>query len=160
LTIDPATRAEQRRNVGTTTPPVTSKTTTPTSVTPVPPDEGFQPPREGAITAILSVQGRGDVTMELYPKAAPKTVEKFAKLIKAGYYDSMKFHRVVPDFVVQVGQPDQRSQPYSDTKYAEETIKFEENSLGHVTGSLGVALTSPHSATGNCQFFINLKPNH
>src|SRR5258708_6330240 len=45
----------------------------------------FNPPREGAITAVMSVKDRGDVTMELYPKAAPKTVDKFARLIKAGF---------------------------------------------------------------------------
>ena len=120
----------------------------------------FNPPREGVITAVMSVKDRGDVTMEFYPKAAPKTVDKLARLIKAGYYNGMKFHRVVPDFVVQCGEPASRTQPFADTKLAEETIPFERNNLPHMPGTLGVALTAPASDTGNSQFFINLKANH
>lgn len=48
----------------------------------------------------------GVITFELYDDDAPKTVENFKKLIASGYYDSLAFHRVIPDFVVQGGCPD------------------------------------------------------
>ena len=49
---------------------------------------------------------RGTVVIELYPKVAPKTVENFETLTKKGFYNGLTFHRVVPDFVVQGGDPD------------------------------------------------------
>jgi peptidyl-prolyl cis-trans isomerase B (cyclophilin B) len=48
---------------------------------------------------------RGTITAELYDQDAPKTVENFEKLANAGFYDGVKFHRVIPDFVVQGGDP-------------------------------------------------------
>src|SRR5258708_31545669 len=47
----------------------------------------------------------GTVVIELYPKAAPKTVENFETLAKKGFYNGLTFHRVVPGFVVQGGDP-------------------------------------------------------
>jgi peptidyl-prolyl cis-trans isomerase B (cyclophilin B) len=47
----------------------------------------------------------GDVIVELYPDAAPNTVENFKKLAKSGFYDGLIFHRIVPGFVIQGGDP-------------------------------------------------------
>ncbi len=49
---------------------------------------------------------KGDMTIELYEKDAPKTVENFTTLINKGYYNGLNFHRVLPDFVIQGGCPD------------------------------------------------------
>lgn len=49
---------------------------------------------------------QGTFVIELYPKVAPKTVENFEKLVKQGFYNHLTFHRVVPEFVVQGGDPD------------------------------------------------------
>lgn len=49
--------------------------------------------------------GRGNIGIELFPEAAPKTVANFASLAKQGFYDGVKFHRVIPGFVVQGGDP-------------------------------------------------------
>ena len=49
---------------------------------------------------------KGDMTLELYEKDAPKTVENFTTLIKKGYYNGLTFHRVLNDFVIQGGCPD------------------------------------------------------
>jgi len=123
----------------------------------------FNPPREGVITATMTVEKRGDVVMELYPKAAPKTVEQFARLMREGFYNGILVHRVEPGFVVQAGNPNTKTlgldapEPQPGSVPA---VPFEKNNLGHVTGSIGVALTAPQSATGTSQFFINLKPNH
>lgn len=48
---------------------------------------------------------KGDIELELYPKVAPKTVENFVKLAESGFYYGTKFHRVVPGFVIQGGDP-------------------------------------------------------
>ena len=48
---------------------------------------------------------RGDIVLELYPAVAPQTVENFVKLSKEGFYDGTKFHRVIPEFMIQGGDP-------------------------------------------------------
>jgi peptidyl-prolyl cis-trans isomerase B (cyclophilin B) len=55
--------------------------------------------------AIIKTE-KGDMTLELYEKDAPKTVENFTTLIKKGYYNGLTFHRVLNDFVIQGGCPD------------------------------------------------------
>jgi len=57
-----------------------------------------------AIHATLEAK-LGSVELELYPAVAPKTVDNFIKLAKSGFYNGMKFHRVVPGFVIQGGDP-------------------------------------------------------
>jgi len=47
----------------------------------------------------------GDVLIVLYPDAAPKTVENFKKLASSGFYDGLIFHRIIPGFVIQGGDP-------------------------------------------------------
>jgi len=54
--------------------------------------------------AIIKTE-KGDMTVEFYDKDAPETVANFLKLAKSGYYDGVTFHRVIPDFVVQGGDP-------------------------------------------------------
>jgi cyclophilin family peptidyl-prolyl cis-trans isomerase len=51
---------------------------------------------------------RGPIVIELYPEVAPKTVENFEKLVNQGFYNNLTFHRVVPGFVVQGGDPSVR----------------------------------------------------
>ena len=57
-----------------------------------------------AKTAIIQTD-KGDIKLELYPEAAPKTVANFVALADKGFYNGLTFHRVVPDFVVQGGDP-------------------------------------------------------
>lgn len=54
---------------------------------------------------IIFKTSKGDITVELYPAVAPKTVENFLKLAKDGFYNGTKFHRVIPDFMIQGGDP-------------------------------------------------------
>jgi peptidyl-prolyl cis-trans isomerase B (cyclophilin B) len=53
----------------------------------------------------LKVKGFGDIKVQLYDKDAPKTVENFLRLVNAGYYDCLTFHRVAKGFVIQGGDP-------------------------------------------------------
>ena len=54
--------------------------------------------------ALMSTS-EGDITFELFPDAAPKTVESFVKLANDGYYDGLTFHRIIKDFMIQGGDP-------------------------------------------------------
>jgi len=124
---------------------------------------------------IMKIAGRGTVTIELYSKEAPKTVDHFLTLVRKKFYDGILVHRVVPGFVVQAGDPATRKYTpaqlaaMSDEELAQagiggggsgHNIPFEVNKLTHETGTLGIALTAPRSATGDSQWFINLGPNH
>lgn len=123
----------------------------------------------------VDVAERGTVVLELYPDRAPKTVAHFVKLVRTGFYNGILVHRVVPSFVVQFGDPKTRSmKPHdlagkSEREVAEmglgaggsgSSVPFEDNNLTHETGTLSLALSAEHSATGDSQVFINLKPNH
>ena len=63
-------------------------------------------PASGTWSVMAVDQKRGTIVVELYPKVAPKTVENFEKLTTKGFYNGLKWHRVVPDFVIQGGDPD------------------------------------------------------
>src|SRR5262245_57168232 len=56
-------------------------------------------------TAVITMEKGGEIRIELYPEDAPKTVESFITLSKKGFYDGLAFHRVVPGFVAQGGDP-------------------------------------------------------
>ena len=103
---------------------------------------------------------RGTIVAELYDKEAPKTVENFEKLANSGFYDGVKFHRVIPDFVVQGGDP--YSKGGADAKGPVGTggpgwtIKCETkgNPHKHEVGALSMAHAGKD--TGGSQFFMVL----
>jgi len=61
-------------------------------------------PDRAGLFAVIETD-RGDLIVELFPQAAPKTVENFTKLAQKGFYKDIKFHRVIPDFMAQTGDP-------------------------------------------------------
>ncbi|MHC5268271.1 peptidylprolyl isomerase [Enterococcus sp. LJL98] len=94
---------------------------------------------------------RGDITIQLFPEHAPRTVENFIGLSKKGYYDGVIFHRVIPDFMIQGGDP-------TGTGMGGESIfgeKFEDEfskELFNLRGALSMANAGPN--TNGSQFFI------
>jgi peptidyl-prolyl cis-trans isomerase B (cyclophilin B) len=60
---------------------------------------------------------RGNISLELYPDEAPKTVENFLKLSREGFYDGLKFHRVIADFMIQGGDPLSKGEAGKDFVY-------------------------------------------
>jgi peptidyl-prolyl cis-trans isomerase B (cyclophilin B) len=94
---------------------------------------------------------RGSVVLRLFGSDAPLTVYNFVTLARAGFYDGLRFHRVVPDFVAQGGDP--RGDGNGGPGYA---IRDEINPNRYLRGTLGMALSGPH--TGGSQFFITLSP--
>ena len=92
----------------------------------------------------------GAIEIELYPEDAPKTVARIQELAKKGFYDGLTFHRVVPGFVVQGGDPVGDGTGGSGVK-----LKAEFNARPHVEGTLSMARAQdPNSA--DSQFYICL----
>ena len=97
----------------------------------------------------------GDViTAELYPDVAPVSVNNFISLIKKGYYDGVIFHRVIPGFMIQGGDPDGTGMggPGYSIK-GEFTQNGFKNDLKHSAGVLSMARTMAPNSAGS-QFFI------
>jgi peptidyl-prolyl cis-trans isomerase B (cyclophilin B) len=103
---------------------------------------------------------RGTIVAELYDAEAPKTVENFEKLANSGFYDGVKLHRVIPDFVVQGGDPYSRDLPEGDRRIGTGgpgwRIKCETagNPHRHEVGALSMAHAGKD--TGGSQFFMVL----
>jgi cyclophilin family peptidyl-prolyl cis-trans isomerase len=94
----------------------------------------------------------GKIVVELYEKDAPGTVANFVKLTKQGYYNGLSFHRVVPGFVAQGGDP--KGDGTGGPGY---TIKDEVNTRKHLTGTMAMAKTAAPNSAGS-QFYITLAP--
>jgi len=103
---------------------------------------------------------RGTIVAELYDADAPGTVANFEKLANQGFYDGVKFHRVVPNFVVQGGDPQSRDLPVGDPRIGSGGpgyhIKCEtkDNPRTHEVGALSMAHAGKD--TGGSQFFMVL----
>ncbi|GIV05980.1 MAG: peptidyl-prolyl cis-trans isomerase [Fimbriimonadales bacterium] len=108
----------------------------------------------------MTIKDKGDLIIELDLKEAPKTSENFLNLVKEKFYDGIRFHRVVPDFVIQAGDPQSKTLPMGHpqlgTGGSGKNIKFEPNNLKHKRGAIGMARAQdPDSASS--QFYICLK---
>ncbi len=99
---------------------------------------------------------KGDMTVEFYENDAPKTVANFVKLAKDGYYDGLKWHRVIPDFVIQGGCPNTREGAHGmpGTGGPGYTIdcETEGDNQFHDRGVLSMAHAGRN--TGGSQFFV------
>lgn len=101
----------------------------------------------------------GVIKLELYPKAAPKTVENFLDYVKAKHYDGTQFHRVIAGFMIQGGGYDANFwQKPTRPPIAIESEQSVKAGLSNVPGTIAMARTGdPNSATA--QFFINVADN-
>lgn len=137
---------------------------------------------ENIIRAVIETE-KGDITLELYKETAPKTVENFINLTKEGFYNETTFHRVVPDFIIQAGDPlSKDDDPSNDgmggpgytfedeinpesINVPDETIKelkvqgyvfdYSLESIPHDVGVISMANSGPN--TNGSQFFIVTK---
>ncbi|HSA62946.1 MAG TPA: peptidylprolyl isomerase [Nitrospiraceae bacterium] len=98
----------------------------------------------------------GDIEVKFYPDIAPKHVENFTKLAKEGFYNGTIFHRVIPGFMIQGGDPNTKDSLKKDT-YGQGgpgyTIKAEFSDIPHKRGILSMARASEPDTAGS-QFFI------
>ncbi|QZY76252.1 peptidylprolyl isomerase [Limosilactobacillus fermentum] len=108
-----------------------------------------------AVQAIIKTN-QGDIKLQLFPDQAPKTVKNFVELAKQGYYKGVIFHRVIPDFMIQGGDPTGTGaggesiygQAFED-EFSEELFNFK--------GALSMANAGPN--TNGSQFFIVTNEN-
>jgi cyclophilin family peptidyl-prolyl cis-trans isomerase len=103
----------------------------------------------------LELSNGGTVVIQLRPDAAPAHIERLQTLVRQGFYDGTIFHRVVPGFMAQGGDPTgtgQGGSPLPD-------LKAEFNSLPHLRGTLAAARTAASTDSANSQFYIMLGPN-
>jgi len=105
---------------------------------------------------------KGKIVIEFHDQDTPKTVENFTKLAKEGFYNGVKFHRVIKNFMVQGGDPltkdDNKSHMWGTGgpgyKFADEITPTNSNAAG----TISMANAGPN--TNGSQFFINLRDNH
>jgi len=140
-------------------PPISTPTPTP-APTPAPatistPKSYTAPPPmtidiDKTYTAIIETE-RGNLVLELFAKDVPMTVNNFVFLARDGFYNNSSFHRVIPGFMAQGGDPTGTGRGSPGYKFSDE---FSEHK--HDTGTLSMANSGPNS--NGCQFFITYAP--
>lgn len=114
------------------------------------------------ITSATFHTNKGDITIELFGQKSPITVANFAKLASAGFYDGVKFHRVIKGFMIQGGDPLTKDDSKVDEwgtggpgyKFADEFGAGNRNDVG----TIAMANAGPN--TNGSQFFINVNANN
>jgi len=97
--------------------------------------------------------GKGNIVLELFASDVPVTVNNFVFLAREGFYDGTTFHRVIPDFMAQGGDPTGTGTGGPGYSFADEFTEYT-----HVTGALSMANAGPN--TNGSQFFITYTPQH
>jgi len=103
------------------------------------------------VTNVLIETTLGNIEVELYPQEAPKTVDNFVTLAKKGFYDGIIFHRVIPDFMIQTGDPTGTGRGGPGYQFADE---FSPKLPHNKPGTLSMANAGPN--TNGSQFFITV----
>ena len=103
---------------------------------------------------VIEMENGGKIEIELYPETAPITVKNFEKLVSEGFYDGLIFHRVIPGFMIQGGDPLGNGMGGADEKIKGEfAANGHKNDLKHTRGVISMARAyDPNSASS--QFFI------
>ena len=96
---------------------------------------------------------RGEIELDFYPQYAPKTVNNFVFLAREGFYDGVTFPRVIPDFVIQGGDPTGTGRGGPGYRFEDEVAG---NPLKHERGVMSMANAGP--GTNGSQFFITHSP--
>ena len=104
-----------------------------------------------SVKAVIKTQ-YGNIELDLTFKESPNTVANFITLSRKKFYDGLTFHRVIPNFMIQGGDP--KGNGTGGPGYL---FKDEKNVLTHETGTIAMANRGPN--TNGSQFFINHKPN-
>ena len=140
----------------------TAPATTVTIAPPMPEAESITPAPIASSQSMATLHtSMGDISVKLYKKEVPKTVENFLTLASSGFYDGVKFHRVIKGFMIQGGDPNSKNDSAPDSwggggpgyKFADEIDST--NAIyqrGYKHGVLAMANSGPN--TNGSQFFI------
>jgi cyclophilin family peptidyl-prolyl cis-trans isomerase len=104
---------------------------------------------------VLLKTSQGDIELELFENEAPNTVANFISLVEKGFYNGLSFHRVLPGFMAQGGDP--KGDGTGGPGYRIRCECYEDNHRMHFRGSLSMAHT-PQRDTGGSQFFLTFLP--
>lgn len=109
----------------------------------------------------MEIESYGTIKMELYPEYAPNTVANFVNLIESGFYNNNSFHRLVPGFVLQGGDPEGTGfgGPGYTIKGEFSINNFPQNKITHTKGVISMARNSVSYDSAGSQFFIVLNDN-
>jgi cyclophilin family peptidyl-prolyl cis-trans isomerase len=102
---------------------------------------------ESKMYRVTITTDRGAIVMDLDPQLAPNTVNNFIGLARQGYYDGLTWHRVVPEFVIQGGDPEGSGRGGPGYKFADEPVEGQ-----YTRGAVAMANAGPD--TNGSQFFI------
>ena len=102
---------------------------------------------DDAIYRVTIATDRGTIAIELDPQLAPNTVNNFVALARRGYYDGLTFHRVVPEFVIQGGDPEGSGRGGPGYRFDDEPVRGD-----YTLGAVAMANAGPD--TNGSQFFI------
>ena len=120
---------------------------------------GITGPAPGPHPRIKIATTQGTMVFVLYPEWAPSTVANFLNLANHGFYDGLRWFRIVPDFVVQAGDAKLAEHPHENPKY---TIPAEENPIEQDTGIIAMALEYDKNGavrdSGGTEFYITISP--
>ncbi len=113
--------------------------------------------------AVLITTNEGTFMIELFPEDAPNTVNNFLKLIESGYYDGVVFHRIIPNFMIQAGDPNTIGPDSDRSTWGQGgpgyTINEEFSTIQHDRGIVSMA-RSQHVDSAGSQFFIMHNDNN
>lgn len=110
--------------------------------------------------ATITMESGDQIQMELYPEIAPITVANFISLINQGFYEGLNFHRVIPGFMIQGGDPNGDGTGGSENNIKGEFLKNGvKNDILHTKGTLSMARAT-HPDSGSSQFFIVVEDAH
>ncbi len=108
-------------------------------------------------TAVQIKTYDGNILIEFYPEDAPNTVNHFLNLVESGYYDGIVFHRIIPGFMIQAGDPNTKDTESDRSLWgsggSDYQIDEEFNTLQHDRGAISMA-RSQHKDSAGSQFFI------
>ncbi|HLO99752.1 MAG TPA: peptidylprolyl isomerase [Fimbriimonas sp.] len=115
---------------------------------------------------VFKLESKGEFTITLNSKAAPKTCAHIISLVERGFYNGLKFHRAdrkPRPFLVQIGDPATRSEEISDSKVyrggSGARVEKEESGLTNDLGAVGLASIPEENIPGDSQFYILLSPS-
>ena len=113
-------------------------------------------------TYALICTNLGLIEVQLFPADAPQTVANFVKLADTGFYNDLVWHRIVPGFVIQAGDPNTKNGGGNRSTWGQggspSSIPFENSSLSNTAGTIAMASTGA-GVGGSSQFYINLVDN-
>lgn len=113
----------------------------------------FTAPAQDEEIAVISIKDYGDVKIKLFPDESPKGVENFKTLIQSGYYDELIFHRIIPQFMIQGGDPTGTGGGGDDCWKDGGFAQTFSNNLHHFAGAVAYAVNPVDKLNGS-QFYV------